>query len=63
VRPLLTSITLVVATAASAWALLAVDRTSHSVSDTLYGAAVPIGLIWLVAVTVVFVLSRTMASR
>jgi hypothetical protein len=63
VRRLLTSITLVVATAASVWALLAVDRTSHSVSDTLYGAAVPIGLIWLVAVTVVFVLSRTMASR
>ena len=25
-----------------------VDRTSHSVSDTLYGTAVPVLLLWLV---------------
>ena len=62
VRILLTTGTLVVAAAASLWVLLAVDRTSHSVSDTIYGAAPPIGLIWLVAVTVVLVLRRTMAS-
>jgi hypothetical protein len=26
----------------------AVDRSSHSVSDTFYGAAVPVLLLWLV---------------
>jgi hypothetical protein len=25
-----------------------VDRTTHSVSDTLYGSAVPVALVWLV---------------
>ena len=60
-RSLVTS-TLVVAAAASAWIFLAVDRTSHSVSDTFYGAAVPIGLVWLVAVAVLLVLRRTMRN-
>ena len=27
---------------------IAVDRSSHSVSDTLYGAAAPVLLLWLV---------------
>ena len=33
----------------------AVDRSSHSVSDTLYGAAVPVLLLWL-AITVALLL-------
>jgi hypothetical protein len=53
---------LVIAAAASVWIFLAVDRTSHSLSDTFYGAAVPIGLVWLVALAVVFVLRRTMTD-
>jgi hypothetical protein len=53
---------LAIAAAVSVWIFLAVDRTSHSVSDTFYGAAVPIGLLWLVAITVVFVLRRTMTD-
>jgi hypothetical protein len=55
--------TLVVAAAASVWVFVAVDSPSHSVSDTLYGTAVPIGLVWLVAVAVVLVLRRTMPNR
>jgi hypothetical protein len=60
-RALITS-TLVVAAGASAWVFLAVDRTSHSVSDTFYGAAFPIGLLWLVALAAVLVLRRTMPN-
>jgi hypothetical protein len=60
-RALITS-TVLIAAAASGWLFLAVDRTSHSVSDTFYGAAVPIGLVWLVAVAVVLVLRRTMPN-
>ncbi|MDP9250346.1 MAG: hypothetical protein M3O78_03130 [Chloroflexota bacterium] len=60
-RTLITS-ALTVAAAASVWIFLAVDRTSHSVSDTFYGAVVPIGLVWLVAVAVVLVLRRTMPN-
>jgi hypothetical protein len=61
-RSLLTGITLMIAIAASVWVFLAVDGTSHSVSDTLYGATPPIGFIWLVALGVLIVLRRTMAS-
>ena len=50
------------AAAASVWIFLSVDSRSHSVSDTLYGAAVPIGLAWLIALAVVFVLRRTMTG-
>jgi hypothetical protein len=57
----LTWAVLAAAAAASVWVFLAVDSHSHSVSDTLYGAVVPIGLIWLVAIGVVLVLRRTMA--
>ncbi|HEY7527418.1 MAG TPA: hypothetical protein VIA82_11370 [Candidatus Limnocylindria bacterium] len=36
-----------------------VDRTSHSVSDTLYGAAVPVLLLWMgVALVLVFLRPR-----
>ncbi|MDP9270499.1 MAG: hypothetical protein M3P14_05930 [Chloroflexota bacterium] len=51
-----------VAAVASVWIFLAVDSGSHSVSDTLYGSVVPIGLIWLAALAVVLVLGRTMAD-
>jgi hypothetical protein len=61
-RRILTVAALGVAAAASVWIFLAVDSRSHSVSDTLYGAAVPIGLVWLVALAVVFVLRRTMTD-
>jgi hypothetical protein len=61
-RRLLTGVTLFVAASASVWFFLAVDSTSHSVSDTFYGSAVPIGLIWLAAMAVILVLRRTMAS-
>ena len=60
-RALITS-ALVVAASASVWVFLAVDRTSHSVSDTFYGAAVPIGLVWLVALGVIAVVRRTMPN-
>ena len=43
----ITAATVVLAVAASVWIFLAVDAGSHSVSDTLYGAVVPIGLVWL----------------
>ena len=42
-----TAAIVVIAVAASVWILLAVDAGSHSVSDTLYGAVVPVGLVWL----------------
>ena len=61
-RRILTMAALGVAAAASVWVFLAVDSNSHSVSDTFYGAAVPIGLVWLVAITVGFVLRRTMTD-
>jgi peptidoglycan/LPS O-acetylase OafA/YrhL len=51
-----------VAVAASVWVFLAVDSGSHSISDTLYGSVVPIGLVWLAALAVVLVLGRTMAD-
>jgi hypothetical protein len=60
-RPLLTA-TLVLAAAASVWVFLAVDSYSHSVSDTLYGAAAPIGLVWLIAVAVIALVRRTMPN-
>jgi hypothetical protein len=53
---------LAAAVAASVWIFLAVDSGSHSVSDTLYGSVVPIGLVWLAALLVVLVLGRTMAD-
>jgi len=55
-------IALGVAAAASVWIFLAVDSGSHSVSDTLYGSVVPIGLVWLAALAVILVLRRTMAD-
>jgi hypothetical protein len=36
----------------------AVDRTSHSVSDTLYGAAGPVLLLWLVIGAALLLLGR-----
>jgi hypothetical protein len=60
-RPLLTA-TLVLAAAASVWVFLALDSSSHSVSDTLYGAAAPIGLVWLIAVAVIALVRRTMPN-
>jgi hypothetical protein len=61
-RRILTVAALGVAAAASVWIFLAVDSNSHSVSDTIYGAAGPIGLLWLVSLAVVFVLRRTMTD-
>lgn len=54
--------TVALGVAASIWIILAVDAGSHSVSDTLYGAAVPIGLVWLAALAVVVIARRTMTS-
>ena len=50
------------ATGVSGWIFLSVDSRSHSVSDTLYGVAVPVALIWLVAIGVILVLRRTMTG-
>jgi hypothetical protein len=50
------------AAAASVWVFLAVDRSSHSVSDTFYGAAAPIGLVWLIALAVIALVRRTMPN-
>jgi hypothetical protein len=61
-RRILTVAAFGIAAAASVWIRLAVDSTSHSVSDTVYGAAAPIGLAWLVALAVVLVLRRTMSD-
>lgn len=61
VRASATWIVVVMAAAASVWVFVAVDSHSHSVSDTLYGAVVPIGLIWLAAVGVLLLVRRTMA--
>jgi hypothetical protein len=60
-RALLTA-TLVLAAAASVWVFLAVNRSSHSVSDTFYGAAAPIGLVWLIALAVIALVRRTMPN-
>jgi hypothetical protein len=49
-----------VASAISVWVFITVDAGSHSVSDTLYGSAVPIGLVWLVAVAALAAMARTM---
>jgi formate dehydrogenase assembly factor FdhD len=38
----------------------AVDAGSHSASDTLYGAVVPIGLVWLAALAVSVLTARAM---
>ncbi len=54
--------TVALAVAASIWIFLTVDAGSHSVSDTLYGAVVPIGLVWLAALAVVVIARRTMTS-
>jgi hypothetical protein len=48
------------AAGASAWIFLTVACRSHSVCDTLFDAAVPIGLVGRLALAVVFVLRRTM---
>jgi hypothetical protein len=61
-RTILTVAVVAFAAAASAWIFLAVDSGSHSVSDTFYGTAVPIGLVWLVALAVASVLRRTMTD-
>jgi hypothetical protein len=50
------------AAAASVWVFLAVDHSSHSVSDTFYGAAAPIGLVWLIALAVIALVRRTMPN-
>jgi len=36
----------------------AVDRTSHSLSDTFYGAAIPVLLLWLGIGVVLLILHR-----
>jgi hypothetical protein len=58
----ITAATVVLAVAASAWIFLAVDAGSHSVSDTLYGAVVPIGLVWLGALALLATV-RLLARR
>ena len=58
----ITTATLVLAVAASVWIFLAVDTGSHSVSDTLYGAVVPIGLVWLGALALLATV-RLLAGR
>lgn len=42
---------------------LVVDRTSHSVSDTLIGAAVPVLLVWLAIAAFLAVLRRRFDGR
>jgi hypothetical protein len=50
------------AAALSVWIFFSVDSSSHSVSDTFYGSVAAIGLVWLVALAVVFVLRRTISD-
>ncbi len=47
------------ASGVSVWIFIAVDAGSHSVSDTLYGSVVPIGLVWLLALAVSVLAART----
>jgi hypothetical protein len=61
-RRALITFAVLIAAAASVWIFLAVDRSSHSVSDTFYGAAVPIGVVWLVALGVIALVRRTMPN-
>ena len=61
-RRIVPATTLAIAAVASVWIFLAVDSTSHSVSDTLYGVLVPIGLVWLTALAVITLVRRTIRS-
>ena len=49
--------------AASTWIFVSVDAGSHSASDTLYGAALPLALVWAAAVAVLMVTARTIKGR
>ena len=61
-RRVITAAIVVLAVAASACIFLAVDAGSHSVSDTLYGAVVPIGLVWLGALALLAIV-RLVSGR
>ena len=61
-RRIVPATTLTIAAVASVWIFLAVDANSHSVSDTLYGVVVPIGLVWLTALAVITLVRRTIRS-
>jgi hypothetical protein len=54
-------VAVLVGAAASAAVGIVVDRSSHSVSDTLYEAAGPVLLIWLVVGLVLFILRSRQA--
>jgi hypothetical protein len=62
IRRVAQALAIILAVAASVWIFLAVDAGSHSVSDTLYGVVVPIGLVWLAALAVVAIVRRTMTG-
>jgi hypothetical protein len=49
--------------AASTWIFMSVDAGSHSASDTLYGAALPLAVVWASAVAVLVLAARTMRGR
>ena len=51
-------IVVLIAVVASVFIGIVVDRSSHSVSDTLYGAAVPVFVVWLVVGLILLVLRR-----
>jgi K+ transporter len=57
-----TAAIVVIAVAASVLIFLAVDAGSHSVSDTLYGAVVPVGFVWLGALGLLATM-RLLAGR
>jgi len=44
--------------AASVAIIVAIDRNSHSVSDTLYGSAIQVAAIWLLAGAALIALRR-----
>jgi hypothetical protein len=54
---------MLLAGAASTWIFTSVDAGSHSASDTLYGAALPLAIVWASAVAVLVVAARTMKGR
>lgn len=62
IRRVAQALAIILALAASVWIFGAVDAGSHSVSDTLYGVVVPIGLVWLAALAVLAMVRRTMTS-
>jgi hypothetical protein len=63
VRRVVASGVMLLAGAASTWIFTSVDAGSHSASDTLYGAALPLAIVWASAVAVLVVAARTMKGR